>query len=201
MDISEINELYYITHVDNLRLISQFGILSHNSVKRIPHKDLSSEVVQDRRDNKKLPDTNYNLHHFANLYFDARNPMLYFLTCHNKIEDICILSLSKEVLLIPDSVITDRNAASDWACFKPSPEGLQVIDREITFAKNWNLDNEFLKMEYKSKKCAELLIPVAVNKKYIQKIYVANNSAEQKAMNVCNAIPIIVNNELFFNKG
>ncbi len=58
------------------------------------------------------------MHSYANLYFDARNPMMYCLLDQ---PDLIVVRVSSEVLDIPNSVVTDGNAASGVTRFYPSP--------------------------------------------------------------------------------
>lgn len=48
------------------------------------------EVVQDRRREKRIPG-GHLLHDYANLYFDAHNPMLSKCRAHN--DTICVLRM------------------------------------------------------------------------------------------------------------
>jgi ssDNA thymidine ADP-ribosyltransferase, DarT len=73
MDRSRVEELHYITSSHNLASIHVRGILSHTRTKAIEHVSVASEEVQNRRAKKRVPGQRL-LHHYANLYFDARNP-------------------------------------------------------------------------------------------------------------------------------
>src|SRR5690348_11779452 len=73
-----VKELHYITHVDNLASICARGVLSHQRARRVRHRSVASEEIQNRRARKRLPN-GARLHSYANLYFDARNPMMYRL--------------------------------------------------------------------------------------------------------------------------
>jgi hypothetical protein len=200
MDKTKIREFHYITHVDNLPSIAIHGILSHNLASGVAHKDLSSTQVQGKRQNKKIPGGNL-LHDYANLYFDARNPMLFTLISNNSIDSICVLSIIPGILDLPNCIISDRNAASDYARFMDATQGCRIIDETKTFAKYWTSEDIFIEMELKSCKCAELLVPNRVDIGLIQYIYVANDSTKMKIPNINSNIPILVNMDLFFNKG
>jgi len=76
MHIVDIKELYFITNIKNATAILRDGIFSHNKACRINHCSIAEHGVQERRENKKIPGTNKYLHDYANLYFDAHNPML-----------------------------------------------------------------------------------------------------------------------------
>ncbi|NQS98576.1 MAG: DUF4433 domain-containing protein [candidate division Zixibacteria bacterium] len=199
MKISELSELHYIAPIGNIVSIMQRGILSHNLVKRIKHEDISNVKVQDRREDKVIPGGK-RLHDYANLYFDARNPMLFYIKCQGNITEICILRIDKEILFLNGVVITDRNASSDYAHFEPAPEGLKIVDKELTYAKYWNADDEFEKMRRKSKRSAEVLVPAKVDPKYIFGAYVSCQEAKEcfEAQGV--NIPIIINSYMFFDR-
>nr|VFJ98995.1 MAG: protein of unknown function (DUF4433) [Candidatus Kentron sp. LFY] len=72
--------------------------------------------VQDRRNKIQVPG-GMRLHQYANLYFDARNPMMYKRLA--QVEVLCVLCVSTDVLNLPGVVITDQNAASDYVRFYP----------------------------------------------------------------------------------
>jgi len=57
------------------------------------------------------------LHDYANVYFDAHNPML--SKCRNRNDEICVLRLNPNVLDFPGVIVTDRNAATDLVRFRP----------------------------------------------------------------------------------
>lgn len=196
MKREEIKELYYITPLENLPSIIEKGILSHKRAKRIAHKSVALDVIQDRRKNKVVPGAR-PLHDYVNLYFDARNPMLYLR--RDKHAEICILRVDSSVMEFPGVVIADRNASSGYARFYAYPEGLRFIDREVVYAEYWtHPDDPVLEMEHKSKKCAEVLIPDIVRPKYI----LGGCVSCLEAHNICHmtmaAISVTINAHLFF---
>jgi hypothetical protein len=67
--------LHYITPIANVPSILQRGILCHNQVKSLAHQSVAMPQIQQRRTKKSVPGGRH-LHDYANLYFDARNPML-----------------------------------------------------------------------------------------------------------------------------
>jgi hypothetical protein len=77
MKRQKIKELHYITHIDNMLSIWKHGILCHKLAYRLKHISVSMEEVQKKRANKKVPGGK-PLHEYANLYFCARNPMLFY---------------------------------------------------------------------------------------------------------------------------
>lgn len=66
----QLNELYYITHIDNVPSILTRGILSHSRIVsgNVPFTPIyNAEIVSNRR-NRKTPDGK-SLWDYANLYF------------------------------------------------------------------------------------------------------------------------------------
>jgi hypothetical protein len=112
MNRSDVKELYFITYIENVPSILNRGILSHNIISRnINFRDISESGVQERRTKDKIPGTNKSLHDYANLYFDAHNPMLSKRRSEN--DKICVLRINNMVLDIDGVIITDQNAARE----------------------------------------------------------------------------------------
>ncbi len=195
MNIQDIEELYYITDIKNVPSIMQKGILSHNKARSIFHCSIAEEGVQERRKNKRIPGTNKYLHEYANLYFDAHNPMLSARRSMN--DSICVLRIKKDVLSLKDVIITDQNASRDcW--FKTVGEGLPLLKHEEIFAKFWINQNDPVE-EYRLKgiKCAEVLVPILVDSLYVSSAYVANDTALNKLKRICD-LPVKIRSDLFF---
>ena len=74
----KIREFHNIMPISNMSSVLEHGILSHERAKKVSHQDVSLSVIQARRQRVTLPD-GLPLHQYANLYFHARNPMLYRL--------------------------------------------------------------------------------------------------------------------------
>lgn len=165
-------ELHYITHFDNIISIHQEGILSHNLAKSITHNSVADEIIQSRRRSKSVPGGRH-LHDYVNLYIHGRNPMLFKLRYKYGYSELCVLSISSEVLNIPEVIITSCNASSDYVLFEPSPEGLDIVDEELVFAKNWTHPDQFEQWRRASIKCAEVLVPDCVDTGFISKAYVS----------------------------
>ncbi|MBN9547238.1 MAG: DUF4433 domain-containing protein [Alphaproteobacteria bacterium] len=60
----------------NIPSILAQGILSHERASKLPHHSIALQPVQDKRDLTTIPGGR-RLHQYANLYFHARNPMMY----------------------------------------------------------------------------------------------------------------------------
>jgi hypothetical protein len=171
------------------------GILSHNEACRVPHMSIAEQGVQERRQNKKIPGTNKHLHDYANLYFDAHNPMLSAL--RNKNNTICVLRINKDVLLLDGVIITDQNASRDcW--FKPVSVGLPLLDKDEVFATFWvNTSDPIESYRLKGIKCSEVLVPKSVPCSYVFGAYVANSTALNR-FNQVLSLRVVINGNLFF---
>ncbi len=83
MDRSRIHELHFITDLANVASILDHGILSCREVRRrgIPHVTIAKEDLRNQQRDKRIWDTRTgrarSLLEYANLYFHARNAMLF----------------------------------------------------------------------------------------------------------------------------
>lgn len=119
---SEIKELHYITHIDNPSSIVQHGILSHNKAKKKQCQSVADPIIQERRSKVVVPG-GMKLPAYANLYFNARNPMMFKRKDIHK--ELIVVQIDPAILDEPKVVISDGNASSDYVRFYPSPEGLK----------------------------------------------------------------------------
>lgn len=196
MERDEVKELHFITSIANLESILRRGILSHDGVSKIDHKSVASEDVQDRRRGKSVP-RGGRLHSYANVYFHARNPMMYFLT-HNGHDDLAVIRVSDAVLDLPDTVLTDGNAASAGTRFYPSPDGLASLNPKLIFAKSWTDENYWPDQEKKRARNAEVLVPSLISSTYIKGCYVDTRTKRAWCQEFDNLPAVTVHREIFF---
>jgi hypothetical protein len=156
---------------------------------------MSTEEIQERREKKIVPGGR-PLHEYVNLYFHARNPMLYVRQSQHI--DLCILRVSPQILDLPGVVITDSNASSAYARFAPAPRGLSIVDKEMTFAEYWTHPDPFDAMRHKSAKCAEVLVPDNVESRFIMGAYVSCPESKKAFEALGIDIPVSINSHLFF---
>ena len=102
-----IDEFQNITLIENVVSILQHGIVSSVEAAKLPHGSVALQGVQDKRDAKRVPG-GLALHEYANVYFHARNPMMY--RRQDEAPRLCVLRISTEILSIQGAVITDQNA-------------------------------------------------------------------------------------------
>lgn len=167
--------------------------------RSISYQDLSNPSVQDKRDYKYVLNRR-TLHDYANLYFDAKNPMLFNLVSNKNINELCVLCVDKRVLDIPGTVVTDMNAAALLAVFENPEKALERLDFDRIFAKSW-YDEDRVVMENKKKtKCAEVLVYNHIDPYYIRGIIVPNENAKQFALSLGLNLRINIDNDLFFGR-
>lgn len=196
MERGEVRELHFITSIENLDSIVKRGILSHNRAARIDHRSVASESVQDRRRYNRVPGAS-SLHSYANLYFHARNPMMSRLL-FDGYEDLIVIKVSHTVLDIPDTVVTDGNAAADGTRFYPSPEGLRNLDSKMIYRKRWTDENSWPVKEWKRARNAEVLVPNVVPSRYIEGCYVDNHEKRVRCLECENLPAAVIRKELYF---
>jgi len=194
MDRDEVKELHFITSIDNLGSILMYGILCHNRAARLAHRSVASESVQNIRRAKPVPG-GFSLHNYANLYFNARNPMMY---CIKHMPDLIVIRVSPEVLDLPDTVVTDGNAATWNTRFYPSPEGLANLDSGLIFAYYWTDPDYMVYLEKKRARNAEVLVPNLVSSEYIQGCYVDTEEKRRACLALQNLPVVDVHREVFF---
>jgi hypothetical protein len=196
MDRDEVAELHFITSIANLDSILRRGILSHNRAARLEHRSVASEDVQGRRRGKSVPGGS-RLHSYANLYFHARNPMMYCLLQDGH-DDLIVLRLSAAALDITDTIVTDGNAASAGTRFYPSPDGLLNLDSELIFAKYWTDENYWPVREKKRARNAEVLVPILVPSMYIEGCYVDTREKRSACLEFEDLPAVAVRKEIYF---
>lgn len=187
--------LFNIMPIENITSVMQFGILSHEKSKAVFHNSVAMPEIQERREKVRVPN-GLKLHQYANIYFDARNPMMYKLREFK--EKICVLAISLKVLDQEDVVITDRNASSDVVRFYEPISGIDHLDFQKIFSKYWTDEDYYREHDKKSKKCAEVLVPYLIATEFIVGAYVINETAKSSLKRMGFNKPIQINGYPFF---
>jgi ssDNA thymidine ADP-ribosyltransferase, DarT len=195
VDRSRVKELHYITPITNLPSIKLRGILSHNGAAHLDHQSIADESVQDKRVGKRVPG-GLLLHDCVNLFFDARNSMMYKRLPHKM--SIAVLCVHPAVLDIADTVVTDGNAASPSTTFGPSPGGLAALNEERIFAHSWDHPDEWIRKELKRQRSAEVLVPGAVPTRFLLGGYVYSDAVTAKCNELCPEIEVKVYRHVYF---
>ncbi|HEV2652731.1 MAG TPA: DUF4433 domain-containing protein, partial [Rhizomicrobium sp.] len=175
--------------IANIASVQQHGVLSHERASKLPHHSIALQPVQDKRDLKTVPGGR-KLHQYANLYFHARNPMMF--KRKSEAADICVLRVSTNVFALAGAVITDMNAASNYVRFY-HPTQWASLDFNAIFAMDWrHPDNAPAYYRHSAQKCAEVLIPGVIAPAHIEGAYVVDAQAETKLRQVGFALPIAI---------
>lgn len=191
-------ELHCIMPIANIPSVMAHGILCHDQAAQVAHASVAMQEIQDVRDNKSVPG-GLKLHQYANLYFCARNPMMFKRKDNHA--DICVIRVSIDVMNRPRVVLSDQNAASTYARFHSYPTGLQSINFDYVYADSWQDEDQVRQWQKKSAKCAEVLVPGNVPPNYITGFYVSGAVGAQRlavALNGNYQLPSVNNPQLFF---
>lgn len=196
MNRADLPELHYITPIENVRSILKVGILSHRRSRRLNPTSIAKQEVQDLRAKVRIPGGRA-LHEYVNLYICARNPMMFKRAGLH--ETICVLRVSTAVLDLPNVVITDQNATSDYCRFMLSPGGLAAVDGDMVFADDWRHEgNPPAYYRHRSVKCAEVLVPDVVPSQYIFGSYASGPVAQAALRECAPELPVAINPHIFF---
>ena len=195
-------KFYYIAHKDNLKSLLEEGILSRGRIDQKKWslrnifssnpKSIHAKDVLQKRKFKKFK--NRTLWDYANVYFQARNPMLYRVISKFQPQNIIVLEVNSDILRENDIGITDGNAASsNTRFFENVQEGLNALDIKQFEKDYWNASD-------KRQLMAELLVYDKIPKDKITAIYVAeekmvNSIRKEIGIGPLNIIP---NRHLFF---
>ena len=162
-------DLYHMTSINNLESILTRGLLSEYDIDKlqlIPDHISNSEIVEKRM--LKPVDGNSTLYHYALLYFQPRNAMLYqIIHDHSVKQKIIILRFSYDVS--NGGFFTTRHAlkASEFYrldAIKNKP--LLTRNTSLIQKNSWNGDEEA-----KSEMMAEALIFQKLGSECLREIY------------------------------
>jgi hypothetical protein len=195
MKRQELEELHYITPIANVPSIFRLGILSHRRIKDVEHESAAMDEIQDRRARVTVPGGR-KLHEYANLYFCARNPMMFKRQARH--QDLCVLRINHCIIDLKDVVITDGNASSDYVRFSAAPRGLAIVDKDWTFAEDWTDPDQIQYFRKKAAKCAEVLVPDIISPIYILGAYVSCQEGMDKFRALERTISVFIDSHIFF---
>src|SRR5262245_22985930 len=127
-----VTEFHCIMPMENIPSVMRHGVLSYERASALSHQSIAMVEAQEKRDARLVPQGRM-LHQYANLYFHARNPMMY--KRKEKAGELCVLRVATTVLELEGVVLTDRNAAGgdNWVRFL-HPRDWRVLDFERIFA-------------------------------------------------------------------
>ena len=189
MQEPNIRALYYITHIDNLASILSRGILSHERVRVEGIHDTTiylPHLVNKRKE--RYTSDRRSLWHYANLFFQPRNPMLYSVIESQGKQQLAVLRISNTVLQQHGVLITDGIASNQLTRISALSEGLEALQTQqnklqsgswISLQKmlqsgswiSWNHSDKV-----RRQLMAECLVPNQVNPRDIQQFIVADQN-------------------------
>ncbi len=189
--------LHNIAPIANIASILQYGILSHERASCLLHHDISMQDVQDIRSAVIVDHVlQRSLHQYANLYFDARNPMLYKRRTMR--DSLCVLHVSYGVLDLKETVVADRNAAAFYTAFYHPADALPKLNFALIFADYWTDDDQVRYYMRKSIKCAEVLVWECVPARFIVGASVFSEQSAESLRAQGFLLPIYIDKHLFF---
>jgi len=198
MERADLAELHFITPIGNLPSIMKQGIVCNRRSGALGAKSIAKPDVQALRAKKRVPG-GLMIHEYANLYFNARNPMMYLRSALH--EETCVLSIACDVLDLEGVVITDQNAASNWARFAAAPDGIYIVDATMTFAERWtHPGDQKLEWQHKSAMCAEVLVPNCIPPQHVRLAYVSSDAVAKKIGQLAPPLKVVLNPRLFFRQ-
>jgi hypothetical protein len=160
--------LFHIVHARNLPSILTHGILSHNDAHKngLVKVDISDQAVNSLR-NREEPVLNHNLHEYAPLYINPKNPMMYRLCNQGLRQDLAVVRVNPNILLHGNVLFSDGNAASRSTSFYQSIEDFNKL--------NWKCINDQYWTNYpdgKRFRCSEVLVFGKIPLYYVESISV-----------------------------
>jgi hypothetical protein len=192
---SRVKEFHCIMPMANVPSVVEHGILSYERASKLKHHSIALQPVQDKRDKKQVTG-GLRLHQYANLYFNARNPMMFKRL--SEADELCVLRVSTDVLQVSGAVITDQNAASDWVRFY-APRQWRSLPFDEIFAKDWRHPGDPVAYwRHKAQMCAEVLIPNRVEPDSLLGAYVVDAKASKRLSAAGFSGEVSVNGVLFF---
>lgn len=161
--MKEIKNFWYITSIDNLESIFEYGILCRSRIndEEISATDISDSGVQRHRE---------KFHDFVPLFFADNTPMFYNVFNENY-ENVCLLEIDKEVKVVEGVQFSNGNIASQNTEIYDSLEEFTNEEWEIIFSRNPSYGKEWKRI-----RSAEILVPDKVPVKYITSISVDEDS-------------------------
>lgn len=189
-----VTEFQCIMPIVNIPSVLTNGILSFEQVSRLEHTSVAMAEIQEKRDRKQVPG-GLRLHQYANLYFHARNPMLF--KRKDQAANLCVLRVSTDVLRVPGVVLSDCNASSDYVRFL-APSQWQLLPFDDIYSMDWRHPDRITYFRQRSRKCAEVLVPHGVHPSLLTGAYVNDAAAAGLLAAQGVRLPVEVNSVLFF---
>lgn len=190
-----VTEFQCIMPIDNVPSVMEHGILSYERAAKLQHHSVAMPEIQERRDHKHVPG-GLKLHQYANLYFHARNPMMF--KRQDEAPALCILRVSLDVIGVQGVVFADCNASTDYVRFL-DPSQWSLLNFDDIYAMDWRHPGDPVAYRrHRARKCAEVLVPHRVEPGRLLGAFAVDQAAAQRLADVGFTLPIAVDPVLFF---
>lgn len=195
----KVDHLYYITEMENLPSLFTHGILPKNEVAKrgLTSKSFANPDVQKRRERKNVAmsdNVTRNLHDIVPLYIVSSTPTISAIWSNAR---LAIIEISTAVVCENPYAFSDGNAASGATRFFSSLNDLDEIPHDVLDAQDWKEIHDG-----KRQRSAEFLIYPKIDASYFTRLFVINDIAERKCMQLKTEhgfpAPIEVNQHMFF---
>ena len=203
-----LSRLFHITHRDNVPGILERGLLCRHRIEArgIPYIDLSDPACQRRRTQRRVADTEVDLHSYVPLFVNPQNAMLFRLwrSLRQSGQDgvLVILELTGDAADWQASLLADGIASSSWTrLFRASdPSGRQAFDWRALQDSRWPPRTP----EDKRRRMAEVLVSGSLSRRHIRKVWLQNPCALQSLQarmlhDARSACQVDTQGELFFH--
>ena len=192
---------YYITHRNNLKSILKKGILSRYQINKTSLldkifgpkiKSIHDKNIIEIRKGKRFKGR--SLWNYANVYFEARNPMLYRVIDNFGSKNIIVLQINSDIVKVGGVGVTDGNAASNITNYSEDVDSfLKSLPLEQFKKEYWSESDDS-----KRKIMAELLVPDKISKEKIMAIYADTEETANELRKDFGPLNIIPNPKMFF---
>ena len=186
-------ELFHLTHITNLKPISDQGLKCHNDISG--NEDISNPKVNILRE-REIKSFG-SLHDYVPLYFNPRNAMLY-QTCINFKDEIIILEIKKEIINKNNTLFSRGNAAKKNSYFTHCKIKVASFDWDMINSETWKDPGG--SEEQKSMMMSECLIYKSISSSHIKRIHCKDISTANKVSELrkTNIQEVQISPELYF---
>ena len=204
MQFNDVKPLAYITPIANLSSILEHGILSHAQVeaRRTPFVSVADREIRQSRASRPVLE-GAHLNQFVNLYFNARNAMMYRVSRAEV--PICVVEVNTDVLRTLGAIVSTANAASLEAKFAAFADGglCQLVASDV-YRESWMWIDGSGRMitssTQKQRMQAELLVPKCVPPEMISAVLVRNTDFQTEKLCTRHGKPVRIDRKLFFQE-
>jgi hypothetical protein len=178
-----IDNLFHITHLDNVPGILRRGLLCRNRIEdlQLSYMDISDADCQARRSCRDLDGRSVDLHDYVPLFIEPRNAMLYRLQKSlgevGAADELVILEVSADAAEWGASLLADGIASSPSTqiFYARDAAGWEALDWDAIRCRSWMDQPD--PQAAKRRKMAEVMVNSQLQLRHIQKVWVKTPSA------------------------